>query len=158
KEIQLLHDTLPTARRIAYLSRQEIWGTTEPFLHSATAQYGVEIVPVFPAQPFGEASFAKAFSWMANAGVQAVAARSDGLNNVNTETISALALAHRLPIASTIPGFAATGGLIEYAPNYVVLFRAAAGYVARILNGERPGDLPVQQPTTFDFVVNLKTA
>src|SRR5262249_55199092 len=72
--------------------------------------------------------------------------------------IAALALRHSLPTIYQYREFAAAGGLISYGVDTAVLFRQAGIYVGKILNGAKPADLPVQQPTRFELVVNLKTA
>jgi putative ABC transport system substrate-binding protein len=72
--------------------------------------------------------------------------------------IADLALKHRLPTALGAREYVDAGGLFSYAVNYSDQFRRAASYVDRILRGARPGDLPVEQPTTFELVINLKTA
>jgi len=69
-----------------------------------------------------------------------------------------LAVRNKLPSIYPFGYFAAGGGLISYGPDLVDQFRRAASYVDRILRGEKPGDLPVQQPTKFELVINLKTA
>ena len=72
--------------------------------------------------------------------------------------IADLAIRHRLPLISGLQGFAQTGGLIEYGTSLADLGRRAAVYVDKILKGAKPGDLPVEQPTKFELVINLKTA
>ena len=74
------------------------------------------------------------------------------------DLIIALAARHKLPATYYERFFVAGGGLISYGANFVDQFRAAAGYVDRILRGEKPADLPVQAPTKYELVVNLKTA
>lgn len=74
------------------------------------------------------------------------------------ERLNALLLQHRMPAVYSFPNFARTGGLAAYSSDRVAQFRQAAGYVDRILRGEKPGDLPVQLPTKFDLIINLKTA
>jgi putative tryptophan/tyrosine transport system substrate-binding protein len=74
------------------------------------------------------------------------------------ETIISLAVLHNVPAVYDATGFARSGGLISYGANFTDMFRRAAGYVDRILRGEKPGDLPVQTPTKFEMVINLKTA
>ena len=69
-----------------------------------------------------------------------------------------LAARHRLPAVYSYRYFATSGGLISYGPNPIEEFRRAAGYVDRILKGEKPADLPVQAPTRYQLVINLKTA
>jgi ABC-type uncharacterized transport system substrate-binding protein len=70
----------------------------------------------------------------------------------------ALAARHRLPAVYTVRFFVTGGGLISYGPDRVDQWRRAAGYVDRILKGEKPGDLPVQAPVKYELVINLKTA
>jgi putative ABC transport system substrate-binding protein len=79
-------------------------------------------------------------------------------NSVERQRIFSLTLQHRLPAIYPFSFFAKEGGLMAYGFNNVDLFRRAAPYVARILNGENPGSLPVQAPTKFELVINLKTA
>jgi putative ABC transport system substrate-binding protein len=77
---------------------------------------------------------------------------------VQRDLIVALAARYKLPAVYTYRGFVAAGGLISYGADLTNEFRLAAGYVDRILKGEKPADLPVQVPTKYDLVVNLKTA
>jgi putative ABC transport system substrate-binding protein len=76
----------------------------------------------------------------------------------NREQLVALIRQSRLPAIYMETGFVAAGGLISYGPNFTELFRRAAAYVDKILKGAKPGDLPVEQPTKFELVINLKTA
>jgi putative ABC transport system substrate-binding protein len=80
------------------------------------------------------------------------------ITNLHRELIIALAARHRLPAVYSYRYFVADGGLMSYGADVVDLFRRAASYVDRILMGAKPGDLPVQQPTKFELVINLKTA
>jgi putative tryptophan/tyrosine transport system substrate-binding protein len=74
------------------------------------------------------------------------------------DLITALAARHKLPAVYPFRYFTASGGLISYGPGFIGQFRQAAGYVDRILKGEMPADLPVQAPTKYELVINLKTA
>jgi len=80
------------------------------------------------------------------------------LSIVQRKLIIALAARHRLPAVYGLRFFVVDGGLISYGPDSVEPYRRAAGYVDRILKGEKPGDLPVQAPTKYDLVINLQTA
>ena len=80
------------------------------------------------------------------------------LTLVHRDLIITLAARHRLPAVYPFRYFATSGGLISYGPDTVDQYRRAAGYVDRILKGEKPTDLPVQAPTRYELVINLKTA
>jgi putative ABC transport system substrate-binding protein len=80
------------------------------------------------------------------------------LATVHRELIITLAARYQLPAVYPNSVFVTTGGLISYGPDRVDQFRLAAGYFDRILKGEKPADLPVQQPTKYELVINLKTA
>jgi putative tryptophan/tyrosine transport system substrate-binding protein len=96
-----------------------------------------------------------AFARFSNGGLIVTAS---GLANVHRELIIALAARHRLPAIYFFRLFAAGGGLISYGPDLIDPHRRAAGYVDRILKGEKPANLPVQAPTRYELVINLKTA
>lgn len=82
----------------------------------------------------------------------------DPLMNTNRARVAALALAARLPAIYGLREFVDVGGLMSYGPNFQALFRRAAEYVDKILRGAKPADLPVEQPTLFELIINLKTA
>jgi putative ABC transport system substrate-binding protein len=83
---------------------------------------------------------------------------ADGIFGNQHKQIAVLAAKTRLPSASALREYAEAGGLIVYGPNFLDLERRAATFVDKILKGAKPGDLPVEQPTKFELVVNLKTA
>ena|SRR5215475_143088 len=93
-----------------------------------------------------------------NGRAEAIYVQSDPLFNFNRVQINALAQNARLPTVAGFRPFVDAGGLISYGPNFPDLFRRAADYVDKILRGAKPGELPVEQPTKFDLVFNLKTA
>ena len=82
----------------------------------------------------------------------------DLLISTNHVRINALALAAHLPTVHAVKEYVEDGGLMSYGPHFQDLFRRADDYVDRLLRGAKPGDLPIEQPTKFEFVINLKTA
>jgi putative ABC transport system substrate-binding protein len=83
---------------------------------------------------------------------------ASGASAVHRKLIISLAARHKLPAVYYRRLYVADGGLISYGPDYIDQYGRAAGYVDRILKGERPAELPVQTPTKYDLVINLKTA
>ena len=102
--------------------------------------------------------FMHAFNEIAEAHLDGVVAGTDPLIYNERKRIAELALARRLPTMLFIGGMVEAGGLMSYGPNYPTLLRRTAYYVDKLLKGTKPADLPVEQPTKFDFVINLKTA
>jgi putative ABC transport system substrate-binding protein len=93
-----------------------------------------------------------------NGRAEALYVSTDPLVLSNVDRINALALDARLPTIYNGKEYLASGGLLSYGPNYPDLFRHAADYVDKILRGAKPADLPVEQPTKFDLVINIRTA
>jgi putative ABC transport system substrate-binding protein len=83
---------------------------------------------------------------------------ASGIGAANVDLVIAAAARHKLPTVYIQRPFVVAGGLISYGPNFDDQYRRAASYVDRILRGARPGDLPVQAPTRYELVINLKTA
>jgi putative ABC transport system substrate-binding protein len=106
----------------------------------------------------GVDEYAGAFSAMAKSGVQALSVTSVAPLYAHAAEIAALATQHRLPTIGGPRAFAEAGGFLAYGPSLPDLYRRAATYVDKILKGAKPGDLPIEQPTKFEFVINLKTA
>ena len=155
RRLQLLKDMIPRLARVAVLaSNQDPF--TRPFLQymrEAAPGAGIQLEPVMVGGP-GE--FADAFAAMAKAEAQAVIIQ--GVFNSNRKLIVELAHRHRLAVMSFDRDTVMAGGLVSLSANTSEIFHRAAGLVARILKGANPADLPVEQPTTFELVVNLKTA
>src|SRR5712691_10258438 len=99
-----------------------------------------------------------AFAAAAAAGVNGIIVFSEAFTLIHKQLITDLALKYRLPDMHVYREFVDTGGLVSYGPNVQQMLRQTAKHVSRVLNGEKPGDLPVEQPTTFDYVINLKRA
>jgi len=106
----------------------------------------------------GPADFDRAFSDMSEKGAGALVVLSTPAFNIERQRIVDLAAKNRLPTVYAFRTYVDIGGLMSYGPNIVDLYRRAAGYVDKILKGAKPSDLPVEQPTKFELVINLKTA
>jgi putative ABC transport system substrate-binding protein len=106
----------------------------------------------------GPNDFDGAFAAMAKERVGALLVLSDAVLNSHRTRLADLAARSRLPAAYGVRESVEAGGLMSYGPSFLDLFRRAATYVDKILKGARPGDLPVEQPTKFELVINLKTA
>jgi putative ABC transport system substrate-binding protein len=124
-------------------------------IQAAATSVGVEVIPVnvreAPEIERAVASFARS----ANGGLILTAS---ALVAVHRDLIIALAGRHKLPAIYYERFFAAAGGLISYGADFIEQYRLAAGYVDRILEGEKPADVPVQNPTKYELIINLKTA
>jgi putative ABC transport system substrate-binding protein len=90
--------------------------------------------------------------------VEALVVAIDSLTQANRELIATLAINHRLPAIFASREFVDAGGLMTYGPSYLDLYHRAASYVDRVLKGTKPSDLPIEQPTKFELIINLKTA
>ena len=124
-------------------------------MHSVAPSLGVEVSPVGLRDPDEIERGVAAFARGANGGLIVTAG---ALSLVHRDLIIALAARHRLPAVYPYRIFVASGGLMSYGTDSTDSYRRAAGYVDRILKGEKAADLPVQQPTKFDLVINLKAA
>ena len=157
KWVELLKRIAPTVTRAAVLRRANVpSGTAEFAAIQAVAQpLGVEVSPVSIRDTGDIERAAKALSHSANNGLIVTPSASAWAHR---GLIIALAAQYKLPAVYAYRENAASGGLISYGPDPTDQFRRAAGYVDRILKGEKPADLPVQSPTKYELAVNLKTA
>jgi ABC-type uncharacterized transport system substrate-binding protein len=155
KWLELLKQLAPRVTRVAILRGDTSTGTAQmDALQAVTPKYGVELTAL-PDHDAGEIERGiAAFVHGPNDG--AIVTSQLGRNE--REQIIALAARYRLPTVYAFRRYVAEGGLISYGTDQVAPYRLAAGYVDRILNGERPVDLPVRGPTKYETVVNLRTA
>ena len=157
KWLELLKEIAPGVTRAAVLRDPAITAGIGQFavIQSVAPSVGVEVSPI-NVRDAGEIERAvTAFARSANGGLIVTAS---ALAIVHRDLIIALAARHKLPAVYFERFFVTGGGLISYGPDFVDQFRRAAGYVDRILKGEKPADLPVQAPTKYELVINLKTA
>src|SRR5262249_35185442 len=122
-------------------------------VQTAAPSFGIEVRPVDAREA---AEIARNVSTFAQEPNGAMLVTAGALTTVHRDAIVKLASEYRLPAVYPQRSFA--GGLISYGPDVIKLYRDAAGYVDRILKGEQPSELPVQQPVKFELVINLKTA
>lgn len=157
RRLQLLRQFAPAATRIALL-----WNPQTPAAETyrATAQAAADRLGarLLPAAVRARDEFAEAFASMSRDGAQALMVLPDPVFFTARSQVVALAAQHRLPAIYHAREFVDIGGLMSYGASLVEQFRRAASYVDRILKGERPGELPVEQAMRFEFVVNLAAA
>jgi len=156
KRVELLRDVVPNFRRLAILANESnpaIVREVEEVQVAAHA-FGVETAPVDVRRAD---DIALAFATL-NGRADALYVTTDPLFNVINLAVSDLAIKARLPSVHSFREEVVAGGLISYGPSFSDLYRRAAELVDKILRGAKPGELPVEQPTKFDLVINLKTA
>jgi putative ABC transport system substrate-binding protein len=159
KRLELLKEAFPKASRIAYLSpRKVVEGLPGRLMAEAARQLGITLVGAPLDPPVQEAAYAEAFGRMAEAGVEALVVGDAPENSANRHTIIRLAEARKLPAIYPFIDVVADGGLIAYVTDHNGAYRRAADYVAKILKGTHPGELPIYRPTKFELFINTKTA
>ena len=157
KRVEILRELVPAARRIAALYDMgnpvfaQRWKEMEAATHSLDmqaylldARKSEELAPLFDAAGRQHAD--------------GLVVGQDGLLQASQTTVAELAAKHRIPAIYVSRDFIKAGGLIAYGPSYPDLYQRAARYVDEILRGAHPGDLPIEQPTKFEMIINLKTA
>lgn len=157
KQLQLLQEAVPHAVRVAYL-----WNPASPT--SAVQLKEVEAaarslrIRIQSLETRGPAEFDSVFAAVAREQAQALLIADDSMFLTHRTRVAELATKGRLPMMANYREIVQAGGLMAYAVNLADVFTLAAGYVDRILKGAKPADMPVQQPTKFEFIINMKTA
>ena len=155
KRVELLKDILPSLSRMAMLlhpSHPEA-GRRAPL--SVARSLGIEVQLHFVKRP---EDFERVFAAMKRQRAEAMFVFASPITTANRSTVIELAARYRLPAIYPWRNFTRVGGLISYGPDRGALYRRAATYVDKILKGAKPAELPVERPTKFDLVINLKTA
>jgi putative ABC transport system substrate-binding protein len=157
KRLQLLREIVPNLRRLAVLFDVGYSGSELQMreLQTAAHKLGVEVEPTGIRR---SENIAPSFEALKSQKVDALYVVENSLTMANGRQIAASALSARLPTAFGARDQVQAGGLMSYGPKYTDLFRRAAEIVDKILRGAKPGDIPVEEPTNFDLVVNLTTA
>jgi ABC-type uncharacterized transport system substrate-binding protein len=153
KSVQLIRDMLPSARRVTALANATA-AFSKPFLEQIQLGGEATGTTINPIRVSSSEEFETAFAAMEKERPDAVIVQPSLPGRRAVE----LALKHRVPAVSVGRWFAEEGGLMSYSAKYDELFRKAAAYVDKILKVARPADLPVEQPTHFELIINLKTA
>lgn len=154
KRLELLKELLPKLSRIVFLARDHPGHARyvkEAELAARTLGVQLEVLVVRDPRDF-EGAFSAA------RGASAVLLVDDAVFTAHRTQIAELALKNRLPTMAGLSELVEAGGLVAYGPHYEYLYRRAATYVDKILKGAKPADLPVEQPTRFELIINLKTA
>jgi putative tryptophan/tyrosine transport system substrate-binding protein len=155
--LELLKEIVPKVTRAGVLRDATSPAGTGQFgaIQSAAPSLGVEVTPINLRDAADIERAVTAFSRSANGGLIVTAS---SLSVIHRDLIIMQAAQHKLPAIYFERFFVTAGGLISYGPDQGDQYRQAAGYVDRILRGEKPADLPVQAPTKYELVINLKTA
>jgi putative ABC transport system substrate-binding protein len=157
KFLELLKQIAPSVTRAAVLRDPGITAGIGQFasIQTAAPSFGMEIIPVNMRDTGEIENLVTTFARSGNGGLVVTAS---ALAFFNRNLIIELAARHKLPAVYYDRQFVADGGLISYGPSIVDQYGLAAGYIDRILKGEKPADMPVQAPTKYELVINLKTA
>jgi putative tryptophan/tyrosine transport system substrate-binding protein len=157
KWLELLKEIVPSVRRLAIIQNPDNPSSAGYLrqVEMTAPSFGLQLSPGGVRDAAQIASVIEGFAREANGGLVVL---SDLTTNAHRELIIALAARHHLPAIYLFRYFVASGGLASYGADAIDLYRRAAPYVARILAGEKPANLPVQAPTKFELVINIKTA
>jgi len=156
KRLELLREAAPGISRVAYIATQQNWESPTG-IHTQAAARALSVTLLHTEVTRPE-QLPEAFAAIARQRPNALLVQPSAVNVVHLKLIAAFAAKQRLPAMYGFSEFVEGGGLMAYGQSTADLWRRAAVYVDRILKGANPGDLPVEQATTFEFVINLKTA
>jgi len=157
KRLELLAELVPKARVIAMLVNPDN-PTTERLMRDAQEPARAKAVQLLILKARSESEINAAFATLVQRHADALVIGGDSFFNGRREQLVALASRYAVPAIYSRREFVASGGLISYGANFTSVYRQAGIHVAKILKGAKPADLPVEQPTTFELVINLKTA
>jgi len=157
KRLELLCELVPQAKVLALLVNPNTW-FAERLIHNAREAASVKGVQLGIVKASTESEIDAAFATLDQLHADGLIVVADPFLDGRQEQLITLAARHAVPVIYALREFAVAGGLISYGASFTATFRLAGVYAAKILNGAKPADLPVQQPTTFELVVNLKTA
>ena len=157
KRLELLREAVPGLSRVAIMWNTNVPGNLLEYKEAGDAARSMRL-QLQSVEVSSVDDFERAFSALKTGGAEALIVAGSGLTSTNAGQIASLAMKHRLPSMVSSRDRVDAGGLMAYGPNLAELWRRAATYVEKILKGAKPGDLPVEQPTKFELVINMKTA
>jgi putative ABC transport system substrate-binding protein len=158
KQLELLHELVPTATTIALLVNPRSPALAEVLSRDAQLAAGKLGLQLHILHASSERDFDTIFATMAQLRVGALMIGADAIYINRSEQLAALAVRHAIPAAFHFRQFVVAGGLMSYGGSFIDAHRVAGVYVGRVLKGEKPADLPIEQPTKFELMINLKTA
>jgi putative ABC transport system substrate-binding protein len=155
--LALLNELMPTARKVALIrhSANVALDLQVRETRAASSKLGIDLLMF---ELGGAQELEEAFSAAKQQGASAMMALSDPMAANNSDRIVSLSFKYRIPVVSPYMHMAKAGAVLAYGPNRALLYRRAASLVARVLKGANPGDLPIEQPSQFDMVINMKSA
>ena len=156
KRLEVLKDAIPRVRWVAVLANPDNAGTGRSLQAMEIAAKKLNVA-LLRFHVRGAADLDGAFAAMAKESVDALTVIEDAILIPSSKRIAELAVKQRLPSISFVD-YADAGGLFGYGVNFLALYRRAPVFVDKILKGAKPGDIPIERPTTFEFVINMKTA
>jgi ABC-type uncharacterized transport system substrate-binding protein len=155
KRLQILKDAVPALTKVLLLHDPSMGSTG---LEEAKPSAGILGLEVVVAEVSDDDRFAEAFTGAVSQTVNGVVGMASPFFNFHRKRLVELSSQHQLPSIWEAAAYVRDGGLLSYGPSFSDMYRRAAGYVAKIIKGVRPSELPVEQPTRFELAVNLKTA
>src|SRR5215831_1085629 len=159
KQLEVVRELVPTARVIALLVNPDVPTNADALARAVGAAAATRGIELHVLRARTESDFDVAFAALPRAGASALMIGTDPFFNSRVEQLVALALRHRIPTIYPFREYAVAGGLLKYGDSIIGAYRVAGAYAGRIVGGEKPSDLPVQQQSTkVELIVNLKTA
>ena len=155
KRIELLKEVAPNAKRVAVIFNPQHFDDEVTFARRGAESLGIELTthPINDVTDLDAALHAVSAS-----GADSLLVISSRLTGIVAANIAQYGQEHRLPVIASWREFVASGALLSYGPSRIFEAKRLAGYVQKVLNGEKPADLPIEQPVKFELVINLKTA
>ena len=155
KRIELLKEVAPNAKRVAVIFNPQHFDDEVTFARRGAESLGFELT----THPINDVTdLAAALHAVSVSGADSLLVISSRLTGIVAADIAQYGKEHRLPVIASWREFVASGALLSYGPSRIFEAKRLAGYVQKVLNGEKPADLPIEQPVKFELVINLKTA